>query len=73
MILGEPLRITKQIADVFQNLKIHYMIGGFLASSLHGIPRATQDIEEVKKKHQMNINHNKSTQRIRCYNAALAH
>ena len=47
MILGEPLQITKQIADVFQNLKIHYMIGGSLASSLHGIPRATQDIDIV--------------------------
>jgi len=47
MILGEPLQITKQIADVFQNLNIHYMIGGSLASSLHGIPRATQDIDIV--------------------------
>ena len=47
MILGEPLQITKQIADVFNDLKIHYMIGGSLASSLHGIPRATQDIDIV--------------------------
>lgn len=47
MILGEPLQITKQIADVFQDLKIHYMIGGSLASSLHGIPRSTQDIDIV--------------------------
>ncbi len=47
MILGEPLQITKQIADVFQDLKIHYMIGGSLASSLHGIPRATQDIDII--------------------------
>lgn len=47
MILGEPLQITQQIADVFQGLKIHYMIGGSLASSLHGIPRATQDIDIV--------------------------
>lgn len=28
MILGESLQITMQIADVFQNLKIRYMIGG---------------------------------------------
>ena len=47
MILGEPLQITNQIAEVFLDLKIHYMIGGSLASSLHGIPRATQDIDIV--------------------------
>lgn len=47
VILGEPLQITKQVADVFQDLKIRYMIGGSLASSLHGIPRATQDIDIV--------------------------
>jgi len=47
MILGEPLQITKQIADIFQDIKIHYMIGGSLASSLYGIPRATQDIDII--------------------------
>ena len=43
MTLGEPLQVTKQIADVFQDLKILYMVGG----SLHGIPRATQDIDII--------------------------
>jgi hypothetical protein len=42
--VSELNKSIQQIADVFQNLKIHYMIGGSLASSLHGIPRATQRI-----------------------------
>ncbi len=47
MILGEPLLITKQVVNVFSGLDIKYMVGGSLASSLHGIPRATQDIDIV--------------------------
>ena len=47
MTLGEPLDITSQIARVLTNLDILYMIGGSLASSLYGIPRATQDIDIV--------------------------
>lgn len=47
MDLGEPLQITQQIAEVFEKLNIQYLIGGSLASSLHGIPRATQDVDIV--------------------------
>ncbi|MBE0461528.1 MAG: hypothetical protein IBX60_07835 [Candidatus Aminicenantes bacterium] len=47
MILGEPLQVTLQIASVFQMLNIDYMISGSLASSLHGIPRATHDVDIV--------------------------
>ncbi len=47
MVLGEPLAITKQIVDVFSGLDINYMVGGSLASSLHGIPRATQDVDII--------------------------
>lgn len=47
MILGEPLQITQLIADTFQRLNIDYMIAGSLASSLHGIPRATHDVDIV--------------------------
>jgi len=43
MILAEPIQVTKLIAKVFDRLQIPYLVGGSLASSLHGIPRATQD------------------------------
>ena len=47
MTLGEPLLITQKIANVFHELHIPYMVTGSLASSLHGIPRATQDADIV--------------------------
>ncbi len=47
MILAEPIRITQLIAKVFDRLQIPYLIGGSLASSLHGIPRATQDVDMI--------------------------
>jgi len=43
----EPLEIVKIVTSVLTKLKIPYLIGGSLASSLHGIPRATQDIDIV--------------------------
>ncbi|MBW1802310.1 MAG: hypothetical protein JRJ85_16470 [Deltaproteobacteria bacterium] len=47
MILAEPIQITQQIAQEFESLGIRYLIGGSLASSLHGIPRATNDVDMV--------------------------
>ncbi len=47
MILAEPLQITQHIAQVFESLGIRYLVGGSLASSLHGIPRATHDVDIV--------------------------
>ncbi len=47
MLLGEPIEITYKVATVFEQLDIRYLIGGSLASSLHGIPRATQDVDLV--------------------------
>jgi len=47
MILGEPLQVTILLAEVFERLNIRYLIGGSLASSIHGIPRATQDVDLV--------------------------
>ena len=47
MTLAEPVRITQQIAQIFERLQIKYFVGGSLASSLHGIPRATQDVDIV--------------------------
>ena len=47
MTLIEPLQITQLVADVFERLNIPYLVGGSLASSLHGIPRTTQDVDLV--------------------------
>ena len=56
MILAEPIQVTQLIAKVFDRLQIPYFVGGSLASSLHGIPRATQDVDMVaglKSQHVM--------------------
>ncbi|RPJ62317.1 MAG: hypothetical protein EHM23_03615 [Acidobacteria bacterium] len=47
MIPGEPLQITGFIVDVLGKLGVRYLVGGSLASSLHGIPRATHDVDLV--------------------------
>lgn len=47
MILAEPLQVTQLIAKVFDRLEVPYLVGGSLASSLHGIPRATQDVDMI--------------------------
>lgn len=54
MLLAEPIQITKKIIKIFEELEIQYFISGSLASSLHGIPRATQDVDivaDIKKEH----------------------
>lgn len=47
MLLAEPIYITRRIAQEFERLGIQYLVGGSLASSLHGIPRATNDVDMV--------------------------
>lgn len=47
MLLTEPVKITQRIVREFEDLKIQYYVGGSLASSLHGIPRATQDVDII--------------------------
>lgn len=45
--MDEILDITLLVAGTFERLGIPYLVGGSLASSLHGIPRATQDADVV--------------------------
>jgi hypothetical protein len=45
--VDEILDITCFIATAFERLGLRYLIGGSLASSLHGIPRSTQDVDIV--------------------------
>ena len=37
----------RRLLQVFQALEIPYMVGGSLASSVHGIPRSTNDVDLV--------------------------
>jgi len=47
MPLAEPLRVVHMLGGVFDDLDVAFVIGGSVASSLHGLPRATQDIDVV--------------------------
>jgi hypothetical protein len=43
----DVLSITGQLALVCERLGLRYVIGGSIASSLHGLPRSTQDVDLV--------------------------
>ena len=47
MILAEPLRVTAIVGAILDQLGVPWLVGGSLASSIHGIPRATQDVDLV--------------------------
>lgn len=46
-MLSEPIRVALRIAEILEQLDIPYLIGGSIASSIYGEPRATQDIDLV--------------------------
>jgi hypothetical protein len=45
--LPEGLRVALRVIDVLDDLGFRYHVGGSYASSIHGIPRQTQDIDLV--------------------------
>jgi hypothetical protein len=45
--VDDILAITLHLAAVCEQLGLPYLVGGSLASSLHGIPRATEDVDLV--------------------------
>jgi hypothetical protein len=45
--MDENLAVTLAIAAVLDTLEIRWFLGGSLASSVHGIPRATLDADIV--------------------------
>jgi len=47
MALSDVLRTTLRVARILDSLGVDYFVGDSLASSLHGIPRATQDVDLV--------------------------
>ncbi len=44
---GETLRVTAEVGRAFEQLGVAWYVGGSVASSVHGIPRATQDADVV--------------------------
>lgn len=47
MLNDEPIRVTLLVAEALEKLGIKYVIGGSLASALHGVARATMDTDIV--------------------------
>ena len=48
-MLSEPLQVVAQVVRALDQLDIPYVVGGSLASSIYGIPRATQDVDLVAR------------------------
>ena len=51
---NEPIEVTLLVTSVLENMDIPYLIGGSLASTLHGMIRTTQDsdiITEMRPEH----------------------
>ncbi len=46
-MLSDPVLVVAKLATAFDALGIQYVVGGSLASSVYGIPRATQDVDLV--------------------------
>lgn len=53
--MDEILEITIHVARTLDRLGVPYLIGGSLASSLHGIPRSTQDVDIVAELTQSHV------------------
>lgn len=45
--MDEVIGVTLRVTSVLDDLGVAYLVGGSLASSLHGKPRATQDVDLV--------------------------
>jgi hypothetical protein len=46
-MLSEPILVVARIVQAFDAMGIQYVVGGSLASSIYGVPRATQDVDFV--------------------------
>ncbi len=46
-MISEPLSVTLLVTEVLESLSVTYLIGGSLASALHGVARSTLDSDLV--------------------------
>ncbi len=53
--LPEPIAVASHIADCLTRIGVSYVIGGSFASSVHGEPRSTNDIDMVADLHQGDV------------------
>lgn len=52
---SDPIKVTLQVTATLENLGVPYLIGGSLASTLHGMVRTTQDSDIVAELEQEHI------------------
>jgi hypothetical protein len=45
--LPDAIRVTFEVARALEDLQVPYLVGGSIASSVHGIPRSTRDADLV--------------------------
>ncbi len=50
-MLSEPIAVTLLVIEVLERLNVPYLIGGSLASAVHGVARATVDTDLVADLH----------------------
>jgi hypothetical protein len=55
MAIAEPIEVTLAVTSVLERLGVDYVVGGSLATSLHGIPRATLDVDLVADLRMANL------------------
>jgi hypothetical protein len=53
--LPEPVAVANHIADALTRIGVSYVIGGSFASSDHGEPRSTNDIDMVANLRQSDV------------------
>lgn len=54
-MLTEPVQVTLKVVNVFEKLNIPYLVGGSLASAVHGVIRATVDTDIVADIHPESV------------------
>jgi hypothetical protein len=45
--VNEAFEVVASFCGALEKLQISHLVGGSLASSVHGVPRATQDVDVV--------------------------
>ncbi len=46
-MLSEPIIVTLHVTEAFESLQIPYFIGGSMATAVHGVARATMDVDLI--------------------------
>lgn len=55
MMLAEPIAVTLEVTAALDKLGVAYLVGGSFASSVHGIPRSTQDVDLLVELFQASV------------------